>query len=913
MLSTAKIRRGSWAYYAQQVGRGACEYFLGLGEAPGRWHGRGLEPLGLAPGAVVAEAELEALFGRALHPGDGHQLGRAWRADAVTGYDLCLSAPKSVSVLWALGGERAGAAVLAAHRAAVTTALDHLDAHAAYSRVGLDGTAQVGTDGFAAAVFDHRTSRAGDPQLHSHALVVNKVRCADGGWRTIDGHEIYAHKKSAGTLYQAALRNELTARLGVSWTPVSRDGQAEIAGVPRDLMELWSKRTAQVTDEAEPAIAGYEQQLGRPLTSAERTAVSKVAVLKTRPTKETVDMPRLAERWTGEAAAAGWDGPTLEAAVAAARQPRPGREEVVGRVDRMLLEAVRAAGARRAAFTRSDLAAEIAARVPVMGFDADMVRDLVEHWTTQALHLDEAVPLRSEHDGPVRASDARYASATTLAMEREILGAALAGRDTRTAVVEPYWVLTAARAAGLDPDQMMAIGRILVEGDAISVLVAPAGTGKTTTLGVAVQACAAQHQHVIALAPSARAAKELATATGLAADTVAKFLHEQPHAQQQLPTRETLRYRLSEHTVLIVDEASMLATEDLHTLTRLAWAHRAKLLLVGDPAQIGAIDRAGGMLPVLAQALDAPILGTVHRFREDWERDASLALRRGDPASAQDYLTHGRVHPVTRDADPVDAVFWHYTQLAAGGRQVLMLARTHHDVDALNDAARTWAVRTGQVHGEPLLVDAERDWRAGDRIRATRNDRAISLGQDYVRNGDLLQVTGRTRDGLTVRRLDRDDTATLPADYMREHTAYGWATTIDAAQGATVDHALLLARPGLDRSRLYVGLTRGRDSNHLYLATEPEPEIRARGATVPEVEPAEQLRQIIARDDSETAAISRLPDTGTLRPPAWERRPSRDELHAAREAVRAASARHRDDAYQHALHHEHHRDLGRGR
>jgi conjugative relaxase-like TrwC/TraI family protein len=233
MLSTAKIGTGSWRYYANQVQHGACEYFLGLGEAPGRWYGRGLDALGLAPSAVVTERELEALFGRAIHPGTGEQLGRTWRVDGVTGYDLCLSAPKSVSALWAIGKGKVPASVQAAHRAAVRTALDYLDTHAAFSRVGTDGHTQVATAGFAAAVFDHRTSRAGDPQLHSHALVVNKLGCPDGGWRTIDGREIYAHKKSAGTVYQAALRNELTRRLGVAWTPVSKDGQAEIAGIRR--------------------------------------------------------------------------------------------------------------------------------------------------------------------------------------------------------------------------------------------------------------------------------------------------------------------------------------------------------------------------------------------------------------------------------------------------------------------------------------------------------------------------------------------------------------------------------------------------------------------------------------------------------------------------------------------------------
>jgi conjugative relaxase-like TrwC/TraI family protein len=175
VLSSAKIGTSSWRYYTQAVACRATEYYLGVGEAPGRWHGRGLGQLGLEAGGRVSEHQLEALFARGLHPVTGQRLGRAWRADGVTGYDLTFSAPKSVSALWALGSEDVAAAALAAHQAAVKAGLAYLDAHASLSRKGTDGVEQVSTGGVSAALFDHRTSRAGDPQLHTHALVLNKV------------------------------------------------------------------------------------------------------------------------------------------------------------------------------------------------------------------------------------------------------------------------------------------------------------------------------------------------------------------------------------------------------------------------------------------------------------------------------------------------------------------------------------------------------------------------------------------------------------------------------------------------------------------------------------------------------------------------------------------------------------------
>jgi conjugative relaxase-like TrwC/TraI family protein len=829
VLSTAKVRTGSWRYYANQVGHGACEYFLGVGEAPGRWQGRGIERLGLEVGGEVREWQLEATFGRAIQPVSNVGLGRSWRVDGVTGYDLCFSAPKSVSALWALGGPDIAAAITAAHAAAVTAGLDYLDDHAAYSRVGRDGHRQVGTGGFAAAVFDHRTSRAGDPQLHTHALVVNKLQCPDGEWRTIDGHEIYAHKKSAGVLYQAGLRSELTRRLGVGWDPVSRDGQAEIAGVPTGLITRWSTRTAQILADAAPVIAGYEAALGRPLTCAERTAVTKVAVIKTRPEKEPVDIVGLVQRWHDEAAALGWTPDRLRAAV----RPPP-QLHVASGVQRLVIDAVTAAGSRKAVFTRSDLVAQVAARIPTdAAVAAATIRAWVEQLTDQALQTPEAVELRPERDGPARASDARYASATTLAQELEIVGFAERGRRAGVALCHPAVVLDACRAAGLDYAQAQAVNRITRSGDQVSVLVAPAGTGKTTTLAAAVAAWHTSGVPVIALAPSARAAKELAAATG-PADTVAKYRHQ----HQQWPVDP--RYQLGSGGVLIVDEASMLPTVDLHALTHDVDAAGGKLLLVGDPAQIGAVDAAGGMLAPLADRLAAPSLIHVHRMRHAWERAASLQLRAGNADTVAAYVDHDRIHPVGADTDPYDMVLADYQRLSAEGGRVLLLARTHDDVDALNHRARQHAITTGQVCGAPLITTGDRDWRVGDRLRASRNDRRIPVGTpgDHLRNGDTFTVA--------------------------QHATYGWASTIDAAQGATVDHSLTLARPGLDRTRLYVAMTRGRDTNQLYLAPEPDPEITARNKSRRISDPTEQVRQMLATADENSAAHTRLPDPAAI-------------------------------------------------
>jgi ATP-dependent exoDNAse (exonuclease V) alpha subunit len=195
-----------------------------------------------------------------------------------------------------------------------------------------------------------------------------------------------------------------------------------------------------------------------------------------------------------------------------------------------------------------------------------------------------------------------------------------------------------------------------------------------------------------------------------------------------------------------------------------------------------------------------------------------------------------------------------------------MLARTRRDVDTLNTLARSHAITTGIVHGE-ILIDGPVEWRAGDRLRATRNDRAIDVGGDYLRNGDEFTVLTRLGDGLHVQSLDRNTSAVLPFDYVASHTRYGWAATIDGAQGATVDDALLLARPGIDREHLYVGLTRGRHSNHLYL-TRPDPDTDHHL----QPEPVALVRDILARalttSDLQAAAHTQLPEARRVPPPA---------------------------------------------
>lgn len=895
MLSSAKIGTSSWRYYVDQAPCRASEYYLGRDQELGRWYGRGLERLGLQRGGEVSEQQLEAMFGRALNPTTGERLGRAWRSDGVTGFDLTFSSPKSVSALSvrALAADppngtrtrpvarqgvdgheqvanaapargpaplrRDGARsptvssppasggapelVVAAHDIATRAALAYLDRHAGLSRRGTDGAEQVSTSGFAVALFDHHTSREGDPQLHTHALLLNKVQCADGTWRTLDGHELYAHKKSAGMIYQAVLRNELTRNLGVAWGPVSKDGQAEILGIPERLLDTWSKRTHHVTIEAAETIAEYEKTLGRTLTSAEHAAVTKVAVLKTRPAKHHEAPGSLSQRWTAEAAGVGVDLALLlhDAQRAAAHEPTAApmsTEEVETR-------ALLAAGRTRAVFSRAEVAGQVAALLPTTGLPAAQLLTEVEKVTDRALQLADAVPVGSPvHGVTPRASDARYATVEILAAEDRILSLARTGQRTGMGQVHPAQLrdLLDAVPIRLDRSQLEALLHLTTHGDALDVLTAPAGAGKTATLGACTAVWRQAGYRVIGLAPSARAAAELQHAlrsaspdagsstpeagSGSRADTLAKWLHSRTldpdldRTSPAMPDRNGWA-RLDDRTVLIVDESSMASTLDLDTLTQAAQAAGAKVVLVGDPGQIGVINGPGGMLAALARDGHAVALTGIHRFHHEWEKHASLLLRDGNPDAVAAYQQRGRWHPCPDGDTAADELFTHWHRAVAEGQDALMLARTRVDVDALNARARVAAVAAGHVTG-PAVQIGGREWQPGDLLRTRRNQRQLVVGEGHVRNGDRYKVLGSSPDGgLVVEDLTGRGRTTLPAEYVAKHAEYGWAATIDGSQGATADLGLVLVRPGLDREHLYVGMTRGRHGNHAYLTPDP--------------------------------------------------------------------------------------------
>ena len=888
MLSIRNIGRSSWRYYQCTVAIGAREYYTERGDRPGRWHGTGLADLGLTPDALASERELEALFGRAMSPTTGTQLGRGWRVDAVTGYDLTFSAPKSVSALWALADQRTGTAVTEAHEAAVKAGLDFLQDRAGWSRRGRNGIEPIRTTGYSAVRFDHVTSRTGDPQLHTHTLLLNKTLCVDGQWRTWDGREVYHHLKAAGAIYQAALRSELTSRLPVGFEPVSRNGQAELLGAPEELLTAWSSRSTVVRQAAFATIDDAQAALGRQVTPAERAKIIQGAVLSTRPPKQTgIDPAQLRERWTAQAAALGWNFERLAAVLhtPTARTPTANWREATARA------AVAAVGESTAFWSRADLTVQVAAHLPAGVGPAQDIPGLVKQIVDLALDIDidhepqaaaetpapsavpgvpavavlgvDGAPVPGPAEAPVpepapapvvlgrfgvvplgvvqsgvteRASDARYATAGQIQVEARIIDRVTAGGYRRPARLHPAITdQLADPVMGLSVEQQHAVVKLVATRDVVTLVTAPAGAGKTRMLGAATAMWWRESRQVVCLAPSARAGAELGAATGAGWDTVAGWLTHQARLAERDETG------LARGAVVIIDEASMLTTADLDQLTAQAGAvPGVRLVLVGDPAQIGAVQAPGGMFEHLLGRLGPRVvaLRELHRFTQGWEATATLALHDGDPNVLEVYAEHGRIHPAADTADAADAVFGQWHDNTQAGRDVVMLARSWADVTALNARARAAAIATGQVTGPDLVTvttrtastggrPEERGWRVGDVLIARHNTGQVLIGGQKLRNGDRFTVTaaapgrGGKVQGLVVSDHAGRGSTTLPPAYLARHVEYGWATTIDGAQGVTADIGIVLARTGLDREHLYVAMTRGRHENHVHTSPEP--------------------------------------------------------------------------------------------
>ena len=375
----------------------------------------------------------------------------------------------------------------------------------------------------------------------------------------------------------------------------------------------------------------------------------------------------------------------------------------------------------------------------------------------------------------------------------------------------------------LSAEQVETLARIAVSGRRVDLLVGPAGAGKTTAMHALKTAWTKEHgkDSVVGLAPSAVAAQVLAEDLGIGCENTAKWLHEYDRGRAQFQQGQ----------LVIIDEATLAGTLALDRLTALAAEAGAKVLLVGDWAQLQSVE-AGGAFTLLASARpDTPELTEVHRFTNEWEKTASLDLRFGRTEVIGTYVQHDRVREGTTD-EMMDAAYLAWSDDVRAGRAAILVAEATETVKYLNTRARADRIAGGDPAGsiEVNLADGTRA-SMGDLVITRSNDRRLStMRGGWVRNGDRWRVTNVGRDGsMTVLRLGAASggTVTLPAAYVAEHVDLGYAVTAHRAQGLTVDTSHVVVSCTTTRENLYVSMTRGREANIAYVALDKPDEVHA--------------------------------------------------------------------------------------
>lgn len=913
MLSVKKILagRGAVDYYLNQTRRGLADYYLGERSSPdagsvaaerltapgSSWWGGGAEALRLD--GPVERAQFVPLFAKGAHPGGGY-LGRRFRtqedaADAraerlaaiehisdayerwqakqrlfrsgphasVAAWDCTFSPVKSVSLLWAAGGQQIQEQVWAAHLAAVDAGLGYLEEHAAFVRAGRNGVKVLDTDGLVVARMNEWTSRDGDMQLHTHCVILNRARTTvDGKWRALDGRPLLAAKTGAAALYHRVLEAELTRRLGVAWRD-RPDGLRELDGVTDELITAFSNRRRAITAEVDRLVAAYEARYGTAPPAAVRHRMAQDATLATRRSKREPSPGEALDAWERKARQQGTELAELpRRVVGRASLSRPGRSATRDDLG-LLIE--RLAESNRASFTRHDLLRAALDVVDVGARPTNELRREAQRLMGRLLDTELVVALHA--DDPLDVGDAfrradgssvftrhareRWALAATLDREAWLLQIAGEQGGPR---VDPTAIDEAVGRHRLGTDQAAAVRQLLGADERIGLLVGPAGTGKTRTLRAVVDAWHSDGGTVVGLTVSQAAAEVLAAEAQVRAENTAKWLYETRHSRWTLPGKP----------LLLVDEASMVSTADLVALVNQARQAGGKVLLVGDPAQLSAI-RIGGAFDLLAERHGATRLTEIRRFTHAWEADASLLLRNRDPAAIDAYAMRDRIHRgrlTELETGLFDA--WKADALGTdnhGQREtVLMIVATNEQAAVLGERARKALIEAGHVVDGPTVPLADNLASVGDHIVTRRNDRRLtSTDGSWVVNGQTWTITQIHDNGDAEVARHSDGTGLrLPADYLAAHTHLAYATTAHRAQGMTVDRAHATVDADITHQQLYIAVTRGRHSNDLWVALDSDRDVIADDTHL--VDPHQLLARALARRSPDRLSAHQLAD-----------------------------------------------------
>ncbi len=806
MVGVTKIQRANAGYWLAAVAQGGDDYYTKPGEAAGEWVGELAEEMGLS-GEVSPEGYGAILEGR--DPTSGAQLlqrpatrvytrpdGSQRRAEPVLGYDVRFSAPKSVSLIYALGDEQTRERVLGIVGEAVRAGIAHLEAEACLVQRGKGGKTIERGEGFVGMAFRHRMSRAGDPALHVHVVVSNLTRArSDGKWLTLASPRgrspLWPHGKSAGVVFQAALRAGFLREFGLEFEAVT-NGYADLRGVPREAIEALSTRSRE--------IASWLEKHGVSSVEAAQTAA-----YRTRDAKDYgVDVDQRRSEWTRQLEPHGLTPAGVGEMVRSAR-PREPERLTPAHIDAALAKLEQTSSH----FDRRAVLWALADQLPE-GADLSSLTTAVD----RLLASDHVICVHASRD---LLDQPHYTTPRLAELERRFIESALGGAGAAVSVVDrPAVEAALARHPYLGTDQREMVLRLTTAGEQVVPVAAWPGTGKTTALAAAREAWEEAGFEVMGVATARTASGEL-TDAGVPATSIRALLNR---AEEW----EADGLGLRRGTVIVVDEASTTSTIDLEALRSLIAAREGKLVVIGDPRQIGAIG-PGGLYAHLTRVLEPIKLETIRRQRREPDRELVALVHEGRGSEALDLLrTQSRLIVGDDLPSTLHGLLADWHRDFASGADAVMIARRNRDVDFLNEGARALRGAEGKLGGAEVLV-GEAPFAVGDRVQTRIN----MAGVDNRERWDMIAVDAAART-VSLRRVGGDErTVTLGPGYLDRRTLDGapalqhaYAVTKFGSQAQTYDRAypLLDATSGLENE--LVAISRGREVANVYAVASSE-------------------------------------------------------------------------------------------
>lgn len=748
------------------------DYYTNGGEPPGRWYGEGAEALDLK-GKVEPEELRSVLHGYSKEDGKTALVQNAGADDRQAGWDLTFSAPKSVSVAWSQASPEVRREIQEAQAEAVGKALGYLEAEAGVTRRGKGGLNKEPAK-LTFAEFEHGTSRAQDPQLHTHCLLINVGVREDGTTGSIESRGIFKHKMAAGAVYRAELSYRLESRLGLE--SERKKNWFELKGVSPSLVDEFSKRRKEV----ERAL--HDSGFSGPVAA-------KVATLNSREVKEHVARETLFAQWQKTGLEHGFGEKELSALIGQA----PKRDLEAG-ISKTLDASLEKATSRESHFAKRDFVRFAAEEAQGRGLGADAVVSGSEKYLRES---PEIVRL-GMFDG-----ESRYTTREMIELERKTLSTVKARREEDRCVGDSSVSRALTSRPELSDEQKRGVKHITQEKGGVQVVSGLAGTGKSKMLDAAREAYERDGFTVIGAAPSGIAAKGLEESSGIKSKTLHRTLSEIKRGE--LP--------LNEKTVLVLDEAGMVGTRQMADVVEKTGQSGAKLILVGDEKQLQSIE-AGGGFKALSDELGRAELKGIRRQREEWAREAVAAFSRGDSREALlEYASRGHVTVSDTPKEAKDTLLmdWKKEGVSTPDKNLIIVG-TNVDAKELNQRAQAMRYSEGKLSDHGLEASGY-TIHAGDRVVFTRNSSLYG-----VQNGSLGVVTEADARSKTISaRLDDGKQVKIPLTKY-EDVKLGYAVTTHKAQGSTFEKTYVLAGgPMQDRELTYVQASRARGETHFYM------------------------------------------------------------------------------------------------